>query len=70
MNDYYVYLTIGHKSFTKGKTAIVKVSEDHEFIDMYKALATTKVCEQLNLKEDEVLIFDFKFLGDDVLLIN
>lgn len=70
MNKAYVYLTIGHKSFVTGKTAIVAMDEDFAFIESYKDAATRKVCDHLGLPVNEIIIFDWKFLGENVLVMK
>lgn len=65
-----VMLNFSHRSFKTGKTAIVSISEKFELISDYRDAAKKKVCEQLNLPENEIVIFDFHFLGSDVLFVE
>lgn len=69
MENVYVELMFSHQSFKTGKIAVVAVPNYCEYLTTYKKLAIEKVCKHLNLKEEEVVVFDCKVLGDDVLFI-
>ena len=70
MDSVYVYIVIGHVSFCTGKTVIVKLPPDHEFISTYKQLAKEKACEKLSINVDDAVILNFKYLGEDVTFID
>lgn len=65
-NGIYIYIVLGHRSFFTGKICIVKMNEDHVFIDQYQEPAKEKACKKLGLDKNEVSILDFKYLGSDV----
>lgn len=71
MKTVYVELMLGHKSFTGGKIAIVAVQteKDCEHIRTYANIAKKKVCKEFGLNEEEIRIFDWSFLGEDVVFI-
>ena len=71
MRTVYVELNFGHKSFTTRKTAIVAIQteKDGEYIATYAKIAKEKVCKELGLNEEEVTIFDWSFLGENVMFI-
>ena len=66
----YVYIILGHRSFTTGKIAIVAVPDAYAFISDYADGAKKQACKELGLNEEEVSILDYKFLGSDVLFIK
>ena len=70
MKDVYVYMIIGHRSFTTGKQMIIQVPNYSTYLTTYEREAKLKACQALNLKESEVFVLDFKFLGDDVTFIK
>ena len=61
----YVKLTFSHQSFNTAKTAIVTLTDYCDYLTTYEKLAKEKVCQELNLDESEVCVFDCKVLGDD-----
>lgn len=71
MRTVYVEICFGHKSFTTGKTAIVKIQTDDDIknITIFAKVAIKIICEELKLSEEEIAIFDWRFLGEDVLFI-
>lgn len=68
VDDCYVYLSLGHSSFTTGKVVIVKIPDVYMFLKTYVDVAKAKACKELGLDEDSVIVFDYKFLGDNVLI--
>lgn len=71
MRTVYVEISFGHKSFTTGKTAIVGIQTKNnvDTITTYAKIAKTKICRKLGISEEEIAIFDWRFLGEDVLFI-
>ena len=70
MQTNYIELTIDHYSFASAKTVFVAISDSYEFIIEYVNIAKKKACSYLNLDENEVIIHSWKFLGDDVIIIQ
>lgn len=70
MKNVYAIIILGHKSFITGKIVIVSMPNVYNFIDTYRQLAKEKACEKLGIKENETVVFDFKFFGEDVVFIN
>lgn len=70
MKDVYIYLILGHRSFTTGKIVIVSVPNYSVSLTTYEREAKLKACQALNLKESEVVVLDYRFLGDDVTFIT
>lgn len=69
----YIQINFSHRSFTTGKTAIIAVDRHptcSELIDTYFHLAKKKLCDKLNLKEDEIAVFDWCFLGPGVVFVD
>ncbi len=70
MKNVYIYLSFGHPSFKTGHVAIVSLPGGHERIEEYRSLAKKKVCSEIGLLEDEVALFDFMFLGENVQFVK
>lgn len=71
MRTVYVELNFGCKSFDTGKIAIIAIQteKDEEYITAYAEFAKEKVCEELGLNKDEITIFGWSFLGENVMFI-
>ena len=69
MKNNWIYLVLGHRSFTTGKIVLVSLPQ-YVFIDTYRDLAKKKACEKLGLNEDEISILDWKFLGEDIAIFE
>ena len=69
MENVYVELNFSHKSFNTGRTAIVAVPNYCEYLTTYERLVKEKVCKELGLDEKEVVVFDYKVLGKNVMFI-
>ena len=65
----YVYIVIGHRSFKTGKSAIVAIAEEYEFISDYANEAKKRVCKELGLNVDEAVVLTQLFLGNNVLFL-
>lgn len=66
----YVLINFGHRSFTTGKTAIIGIDRSEtcsELISTYFDLAKQKLCENIG---HEISVFDYNFLGPDVIFID
>lgn len=70
MNNTYIYILLGHRSFPTAKMAIVEIPTDYVFADTYKKLAKEKACAQFGLDDKETSVLDYKFLGDDITFIK
>lgn len=70
MKNVYAMIILGHKSFITGKIIIVALPNEYVFIDTYRQLAKEKACQKLGIKEDETVVFDFKFFGEDVVFVD
>ena len=70
MGNTYVLITVDNRSFKKAKTAIVSVpSVDGCIISLYCDMAKARVCEKLNIPVEETAVFDWKIIGNDLLLL-
>lgn len=71
MITVYMKVSFSHHSFTTGKIAIVAMQTDKEaeHIGVYKDLAKEKICKELGFDQKELVIFDYKFLGENVMFI-
>lgn len=73
MDKVYIQINFGHRSFTTGKTAIIAIdqsSTNFELIEEYFHLAKQKLCEKINMKEDEISVFDCCYLGPGVIFVD
>lgn len=69
-NGCYVELVYADIAVLNKRTAIVYVSEiNTDDTDEYVDLAHSIVCEKLNLSDSEVVILDYRLLGNDVDII-
>ncbi len=56
-----IYIVIGHKSFNTGKSALVEITEEREFITQYVDIAKEKFCKQIGMNADEVSVLNWFF---------
>ena len=67
----YIYVFVGHESLRHGKHAIVELPDQPDtYIRVFADMAKEKVCERLNLPKDEVTLIDYRFFGEDVMIIR
>lgn len=67
-NNIFIYIVLGHRSFSTGKICIIEMSEHYSYIDQYKEPAKKIACKKLGLlmNKDDISILDFAYLGENV----
>ena len=69
-NVVWIKLILGHRSFFTGKIVMVSLPDRYVMLETYKNEAKQKACTKLGLRESEVAVLDYEFLGSNVTFIE
>ena len=65
----YIWLTYLNDEARKCSNIFVGIDDDFDTIPEYKNAAAEKLAKTINVSPDKIHVIDYKFLGDDLVVI-